>query len=82
MAELLETLLGFITRCEFNFFFFISDDLIIAPDFYMYFLALRHLLNSDPTIMCISAYNDNGKPEHINDQQNGSYLLLLYHSLI
>ena len=48
-----------------------SDDLIISPDFYMYFSALRPLLQSDPTIMCVSAYADNGKSGYVNEQENG-----------
>ena len=51
-----------------------SDDLIIAPDFYMYFSALWPLLNSDPTIMCISAYADNGKSGYVDIQENGQYV--------
>lgn len=39
----------------------VEDDLDIAPDFFEYFLALYPLLKSDPTLFCISAWNDNGK---------------------
>lgn len=52
---------------------FSPDDLIIAPDFYMYFSALWPILNSDPSIMCVSAYADNGKIGYINPQQSGWY---------
>lgn len=37
------------------------DDLDISPDFFEYFQATLRLLYEDPTLMCISAYNDNGK---------------------
>ncbi len=51
------------------------DDIIVAPDFYMYFSALWRLLNTDSSIMCISAYADNGKDNgrvrYFNPQQNG-----------
>lgn len=49
----------------------LTDDLIIAPDFYVYFSALWPLLNSDPSVMCVSAYADNGKVGFINPQKNG-----------
>lgn len=39
---------------------FILDDLDIAPDFFNYFAATRPLLDRDPSIFCISAWNDNG----------------------
>lgn len=38
-----------------------EDDLDIAPDFFEYFSATRHLLEIDPTLYCVSAWNDNGK---------------------
>ncbi|EFO19522.2 hypothetical protein LOAG_08970 [Loa loa] len=42
-----------------------EDDLLLAPDFLEYMLANRKLLFEDPTIWCISAWNDNGKKELI-----------------
>lgn len=39
----------------------ISDDLDVAPDFYEYFSATYPILRSDPTLWCVSAWNDNGK---------------------
>ncbi|VDN50917.1 unnamed protein product [Dracunculus medinensis] len=38
-----------------------EDDLDIAPDFFNYFSATRYLLDRDPSLFCISAWNDNGK---------------------
>ncbi|KAI6192333.1 hypothetical protein M3Y97_00326000 [Aphelenchoides bicaudatus] len=37
-----------------------EDDLDIGPDFFNYFAATRPLLDRDPTIFCVSAWNDNG----------------------
>lgn len=34
---------------------------ISAPDFFEYFRATRPLLSKDPTLWCVSAWNDNGK---------------------
>uniref|UniRef100_A0AAF5PZ21 Alpha-1,3-mannosyl-glycoprotein 2-beta-N-acetylglucosaminyltransferase n=2 Tax=Wuchereria bancrofti TaxID=6293 RepID=A0AAF5PZ21_WUCBA len=42
-----------------------EDDLLLAPDFLEYMLANKNLLFEDPTIWCISAWNDNGKKELI-----------------
>uniref|UniRef100_A0A8R1E352 Alpha-1,3-mannosyl-glycoprotein 2-beta-N-acetylglucosaminyltransferase n=1 Tax=Caenorhabditis japonica TaxID=281687 RepID=A0A8R1E352_CAEJA len=39
-----------------------EDDLQIAPDFFSYFSNTRYLLDMDPTLMCVTAWNDNGKP--------------------
>lgn len=44
----------------------VEDDLLYSPDFFEYFLALAPLLKSDPTLICISAWNDNGKEWMIN----------------
>jgi len=38
-----------------------TDDLDISPDFFDYFLATYPLLRDDPTLWCVSAWNDNGK---------------------
>eukprot|EP01127_Copromyxa_protea_P020860 TRINITY_DN7027_c0_g1_i1.p1 TRINITY_DN7027_c0_g1~~TRINITY_DN7027_c0_g1_i1.p1 ORF type:complete len:449 (-),score=92.00 TRINITY_DN7027_c0_g1_i1:107-1288(-) len=40
----------------------IEEDLEIAPDFFSYMLATRYLLSVDPTLFCVSAWNDNGRP--------------------
>lgn len=44
----------------------LEDDLDIAPDLYEYFDALLPVLREDPSLFCISAYNDNGKPWQIS----------------
>lgn len=56
------------TFFEFNFntVIVIEDDLEIAPDFFEYFLGTYPLLVSDPTLWCVSAWNDNGKPNIID----------------
>ncbi|KAL0174801.1 hypothetical protein M9458_030769, partial [Cirrhinus mrigala] len=33
----------------------------VAPDFFEYFRALHPILKSDPTLWCVSAWNDNGR---------------------
>lgn len=39
----------------------VEDDLEVAPDFFEYFQAVLPLLQRDPSLWCISAWNDNGK---------------------
>lgn len=39
----------------------VEDDLEVAPDFFEYFRALYPVLRSDPTLWCVSAWNDNGR---------------------
>ena len=45
----------------------VEDDLDISPDFYEYFYALHPILKSDPTLWCVSAWNDNGKEALVSD---------------
>lgn len=44
----------------------VEDDLDIAVDFFEYFLAGSRLLTLDPTLWCVSAWNDNGKTSLID----------------
>lgn len=44
----------------------VEDDLDISPDFYEYFMATLPILQTDPTLWCVSAYNDNVSPGHAN----------------
>lgn len=46
------------------------DDLEVAPDFFSYFSSLRHLLEIDSSVWCISAWNDNGKPDNVDPHAN------------
>ncbi|XP_066937635.1 alpha-1,3-mannosyl-glycoprotein 2-beta-N-acetylglucosaminyltransferase isoform X1 [Macrobrachium rosenbergii] len=52
----------------------VEDDLDVAPDFYEYFSATYQILRADPTLWCVSAWNDNGKPNLV-DIKNGSSIL-------
>ncbi|NXX15070.1 MGAT1 acetylglucosaminyltransferase, partial [Podargus strigoides] len=44
----------------------VEDDLEVAPDFYEYFEAALPLLRADPTLWCVSAWNDNGREQMID----------------
>ena len=39
----------------------VEDDLEFSPDFFEYFEAALPVLRSDPSLWCVSAWNDNGK---------------------
>ena len=48
----------------------VEDDLDVAPDFLDYFAATYPLLLSDPSLFCVSAWNDNGRPELVDPTRN------------
>ena len=39
----------------------LEDDLDVAPDIFDYFTSAHPLLSRDPTLWCVSAWNDNGR---------------------
>lgn len=45
----------------------IVDDLDVSPDFFEYFLGTYPLLVKDPSLWCVSAWNDNGKAELVDE---------------
>lgn len=45
----------------------VEEDMEVSPDFYEYFAAGYKLLNSDPTLWCISSWNDNGLGALVSD---------------
>ncbi|KAI3651367.1 hypothetical protein MP228_003789 [Amoeboaphelidium protococcarum] len=45
----------------------LEDDIEVAPGFFKYFEAFTPLLRADPSLMCISGWNDNGKAELVGD---------------
>ena len=51
-----------------------QDDLEVSPDFFEYFDATSPILWSDPTLYCVSAWNDNGQVTHVHDPSR--FLLL------
>lgn len=44
----------------------LRNDLLVSPDFYEYFSATLPILKTDPTLWCVSAWNDNGKLELVD----------------
>lgn len=45
----------------------LEEDLRIAPDFFDYFEATAPLLDSDPKLLAVSAFNDNGYSSQVSD---------------
>eukprot|EP00754_Rhynchopus_humris_P043945 Rhum_TRINITY_DN3652_c0_g1::Rhum_TRINITY_DN3652_c0_g1_i1::g.11536::m.11536/K00726/MGAT1; alpha-1,3-mannosyl-glycoprotein beta-1,2-N-acetylglucosaminyltransferase len=43
----------------------LEDDLEVASDFFTYMKAAAPLFDNDDTLMCVSAWNDNGKAENV-----------------
>jgi len=48
----------------------LEEDLDVSPDFFSYFSQTKHLLNEDPTIYCISAWNDQGYENKVGSYNN------------
>ncbi|KAH8280267.1 hypothetical protein KR018_001318 [Drosophila ironensis] len=53
----------------FEFVIIVEDDLDVAPDFFEYFLGTHKLLKQDPSLWCVSAWNDNGKDAVVNSAE-------------
>eukprot|EP00741_Cyanophora_paradoxa_P001725 tig00000498_g1672.t2 len=47
----------------------VEDDMIFSPDFLPYFEQTGRLLDEDPTIWCISSWNDNGFKHLVSDNK-------------
>ena len=45
------------------------DDLEISVDFFDYFIGLYPILRADPSLYCISSWNDNGMDEVVRDPE-------------
>jgi alpha-1,3-mannosyl-glycoprotein beta-1,2-N-acetylglucosaminyltransferase len=46
-----------------------EDDLDVAPDFLEYFRATLEILRMDPTLWCVSAWNDQGMKKFVKDSE-------------
>jgi len=47
----------------------VEDDLEVAPDFFDYFEATLPILRADKSLFCVSAWNDNGKANVIDESR-------------
>eukprot|EP00401_Gymnodinium_catenatum_P015039 CAMPEP_0117551844 /NCGR_PEP_ID=MMETSP0784-20121206/49398_1 /TAXON_ID=39447 /ORGANISM="" /LENGTH=491 /DNA_ID=CAMNT_0005348891 /DNA_START=139 /DNA_END=1614 /DNA_ORIENTATION=- len=46
---------------------FLEEDMELSPDFFSYFGAMLPLLQRDPDLYCVSAWNDNGARDLVED---------------
>ncbi|XP_055873224.1 alpha-1,3-mannosyl-glycoprotein 2-beta-N-acetylglucosaminyltransferase-like isoform X2 [Biomphalaria glabrata] len=51
----------------------VEDDLDISPDFFEYFSATYPILQQDPLLWCVSAWNDNGKDGMVSEEADLLY---------
>ncbi|CAJ1459504.1 unnamed protein product [Effrenium voratum] len=56
-------------RRGFEFAVFLENDLLVAPDFLWLFRASAWLLKEDPSLFCVSAWNDNGVPSLVSNEK-------------
>jgi len=52
---------------KYNQVIIVEDDLEVSPDFFEYFESTLPLLRKDPSLWCVSAWNDNGKKGLIDE---------------
>ena len=57
-----------------------EDDLIFAPDFFSLFEATLPILKADPSLLCVSAWNDNGKDGLVDEST--PELLYRFHLIV
>merc|ERR1719284_1876708 len=53
---------------HFEYGVFIENDLALSPDALWYFRSTAWLLEEDPTLFCVSAWNDNGMRDLVSDE--------------
>lgn len=56
-------------RFNYSVVLIVEDDLDLSPDFFEYFSATYSVLLADPTLWCVSAWNDNGKQHMVDTNQ-------------
>lgn len=56
-----------------------ADDLDLSADFFEYFIGTLPILQSDPSLWCVSAWNDNGKISHVS-AESGTVRKSLLHA--
>ncbi|CEM09491.1 unnamed protein product [Vitrella brassicaformis CCMP3155] len=55
-------------RLGFEHVIIIEEDMEVSGDFFGYMRAAQPLLHRDPTLLCVSAWNDNGKASLVSDE--------------
>ena len=60
-----------------KFAILLEEDLDVSPDFFSYFSQLVRVLDTDPSLYCVSAWNDQGY-EHTSGDPTKVYRYLLH----
>lgn len=55
------------TAMDFEAVIIVEDDMQISVDFFEYFAALYPILRDDPSLYCVSSWNDNGMARSVRD---------------
>lgn len=63
----LNELFNYYSTSDFAIIF--EEDLIVSPDVFSYFSQTKHLLQEDPSLYCISAWNDNSYTHSSSDEK-------------
>ncbi|XP_007954612.1 LOW QUALITY PROTEIN: alpha-1,3-mannosyl-glycoprotein 2-beta-N-acetylglucosaminyltransferase-like [Orycteropus afer afer] len=56
-------------RFKFSAAVVVEDDLEVAPDFFEYFQATYPMLRADPSLWCVSAWNNNNKEQMVDSNK-------------
>lgn len=57
-----------------------EDDLEVSEDFYSFMIAGKKVMEKNERVYCVSAWNDNGKPDFIDTSANAIYWLWVWSS--
>lgn len=56
-----------------NHVIIMEDDLEVSEDFYTFMIAGSQILDANPNLYCVSAWNDNGKPDFIDNSPKANF---------
>jgi len=54
---------------KYNALIILEDDMDVSVDFFDYFHSMLPVLQSDSSLFCVSAWNDNGREEYVKDPE-------------
>lgn len=57
-------------KSGYEFAILVETDLVLSPDFLWYFRITAPLLQEDPSLWCVSAWNDNGFKDLVSNETN------------
>lgn len=66
-AHYMNMLTKLFDKYEFDRVIILEDDMELAPDFVDYFQSASGIFEKDPSVLCVSGWNDNGRKELVSD---------------